>query len=272
MQTEKIKDKYIGSEGKKALYDIHLPVNDNKKLILFIHGYMGFKDWGAWNLMQEYFVSNGFGFCKLNLTHNGIGLKDVDQFTDLDAFANNSYSKEVEDVKLFIDFITDTYHSFELILMGHSRGGAIALLNGNHSKVSKIITLASISSISKRFSDNEMITNWEKEGIRYVQNQRTKQMMPHNYSQYIDFLENKETLDIHKCCLKLKKEVFVFHGENDSSVPIEEGEELANYLNVTLHKVENADHVFGASHPWIQKDLPKELKRVADKIILILNS
>ena len=43
---------YTGANGRKSLLDIVVPVNFNGRLILFIHGYMGYKDWGCWNLVE----------------------------------------------------------------------------------------------------------------------------------------------------------------------------------------------------------------------------
>jgi len=258
---------YQGSVNKKALFDLEIPNNFNQKLILFVHGYMGFKDWGAWNLMQQYFTEKDFGFCKFNLTHNGIGLTDIENFTDLEAFASNSYSKEVQDVTIMIDFIqTQIPLGTELILIGHSRGGGDVLLASNHSAISKIVTLAAISSVEKRFSDAQLLEEWKQNGVRYVTNQRTKQNLPHDYSQVEDFLTNKENLSIEKACKHLQKPILIIHGEQDVSVPIEEGLEISNWTNTPLTTIKNADHVFGSTHPWNSNELPEKLEEVCEKI------
>ena len=69
---------------------------------------MGFKDWGAWNLFAKSFTNLGFGFCKFNLTHNGGNSSNGIDFPDLDAFANNTYSKEKNDVKYLLDEIQNS--------------------------------------------------------------------------------------------------------------------------------------------------------------------
>ena len=35
-------------------------------LVIFCHGYKGYKDWGAWNLVADEFVKKGFSFVKFN--------------------------------------------------------------------------------------------------------------------------------------------------------------------------------------------------------------
>ena len=43
---------YIGSNKRASLFDLEIPEDYNGNLIVFIHGYMGFKDWGAWNILE----------------------------------------------------------------------------------------------------------------------------------------------------------------------------------------------------------------------------
>jgi pimeloyl-ACP methyl ester carboxylesterase len=254
---------YRGSNQRDSLFDLEIPADYNGNLIVFIHGYMGFKDWGAWNLFEKAFTEQGFGFCKFNLTHNGGTTSNGIDFPDLEAFANNAYSKEKKDVVFLLNEIQKHIPKNTFIhLMGHSRGGGIALLNHQDERIKSIITLAAISSVEKRFSDEAMIKSWKETGVRFVQNQRTKQAMPHNYSQYLDFIEFKDELDIEKACKTLEKPNLVIHGDKDISVPIEEGVDIATWTNSPLYTIEDADHVFGSSHPWNSSELPEKLEEI----------
>jgi pimeloyl-ACP methyl ester carboxylesterase len=254
---------YTGSQKRKSLYDLFIPENFEGDLILFIHGYMGFKDWGAWNLMGESFKKLGFGFCKFNMTHNGGTVNQPIDFSDLEAFANNTYSKEVFDVDFILQEIKKVLPETPRIhLLGHSRGGGIGLLCAKNPLVSSVTTLAGIASIESRFSNLEMIQEWKKTGVRYVQNQRTKQNMPHNYVQYLDFIENKENLNIQNACQELTKPNLVIHGDGDTSVQISEGKLIATWTNSPLYEIQNADHTFGSVHPWSEENLPEPLQEV----------
>ena len=62
---------YKGAEGRESLIDLEIPESFNGEIVIFIHGFMGFKNWGAWHLVQEYFIQQHYGFCKLNTSHNG---------------------------------------------------------------------------------------------------------------------------------------------------------------------------------------------------------
>ena len=61
-----------------------------KPLVIFSHGYKGFKDWGCWNLVAEAFKNSGFAFVKFNFSHNGGTIKQPLDFPDLDAFDENN--------------------------------------------------------------------------------------------------------------------------------------------------------------------------------------
>ncbi len=268
MKTYSLKnDCYFGSDSRKSQIDLEIPEKFNGNLILFVHGYMGFKDWGAWNLMQDYFVNLGFGFCKFNFSHNGGTFENGIDFPDLNTFSENSYSKEVFDLQQVLNYLSNHFVDLpKIILLGHSRGGGIALLNSNDSRVSKVITLAAISSIEKRFSDQKMIDMWKKKGVRFVENQRTKQQMPHSYSQVEDFLLNSDALSIQKECENLKKPILIFHGNKDVSISISEGEKIAFWTKNKLQIISEMAHDFGAKHPWESDELPGKLKEVCEKI------
>lgn len=262
---------YTGSANRASLIDISLPDTWNGTMLIFVHGYMGFKDWGAWNLMEQNFLERNIGFCKFNMSHNGANLQQAVDFPDLEAFSNNRYSYELNDLENVISFVKHEIPTIQrLVLMGHSRGGGIALLQANNQAVDAIITLAAISSIEKRFSDVQVLKDWKEKGVRFIENQRTKQQMPHQYIQVVDFLENKERLDIERACRSNQKPILVIHGDKDSSVLIDEGNEIASWTNSSIHVIKDADHVFGSSHPWKLKELPSPLNQVCERVIQFL--
>ena len=265
---------YNGSNNRKSLIDFEIPENFNSEIILFIHGFMGFKDWGAWHLVQEFFTNQGFGFCKFNLSHNGGTIENGIDFPDEVAFGLNTYSKELHDVTLVLNWIENQNVSCNKIhVIGHSRGGGIALLSANIDKrIQSVVSWAGISDIGSRFPSGKELENWRKSGVRLIQNGRTKQNLPQYYSLHEDFIENQTILSIEKACEKIQIPSCIIHGSIDTSVAVNEGIQNANRLNVPLHIIENADHVFGASHPWNSNELPLELKKVCKITLEFLTS
>lgn len=256
---------YIGSAQRKSVYDLEIPEQFNGTIILFIHGYKGFKDWGAWNLLQQAFTNSGFGFCKFNLSHNGGTVENPIDFPDLEAFANNRYSYELFDVEQLIELLSKQFPDAKIVLMGHSRGGGIALLCSNKPQVKAIITLAAISSIKSRFSNTNLIEKWKSDGVRYEENSRTNQQMPLYFTYYTDFLENQEHLDIENQCKNATIPMLHFHGSNDEAVALEEGKEIAAWTTNELIILENSNHTFETTHPWKHQTLSPALQQIVKK-------
>ena len=268
-------ENYIGSAGRTSLIDLEIPQNFNGNLIVFVHGYMGFKDWGPWNLMQTYFVERGYGFCKYNMTHNGTTPEHPMDFVALEAFGNNCYSYEKKDLLHVLDWLERRVDlsKCSLHLVGHSRGGGIALLCSDDHRVSTVTTLAAISSIAKRFTfPDETMEEWQKLGVRFVRNGRTNQDLPHYFSQYIDFQNNTKELTIQTACERIKKPLLLIHGDKDESVSISEGYDLALWSGNKLSVIQNATHTFGGSHPYDEKMLPKQIEDCCKSIVLFLQN
>ena len=213
-----IKNKLIEVENKRPIiYDL---IYDNSKInspvIIFCHGYKGFKDWGCWPIMAESFASRGFAFLKFNFSFNGGTVNNPTDFPDLKAFSENNYSKELSDINEVIDWVTNEYENNKaldienLILMGHSRGGGIATIFASEdNRIKKLITLAGVSDYESRFPKEEAFCEWKSRGVYYVKNSRTNQYMPHKFQFYKDFIENKKRLTISKS--RNKRLIFVGH-------------------------------------------------------------
>lgn len=253
---------YIGANNRINIFDILIPEIHAEGIILFLHGFMGYKDWGCWNLVQEYFSDRGYIFVKYNISHGGTTPEHPREFYDLDAFANNTYSMELFDLNQMIRLIRKEHPSLPIHLIGHSRGGGIALLESKNSEISSITSWAGICDIGIRFPANEALEIWKLKGVRYQANGRTKQDLPMNFSIYTDYLENKARLDIEQYCKESSKPTCIIHGADDISVDVTEGEKLSQWLNVKLILIENANHTFNSAEPWPKPMMPYELQLV----------
>ncbi|KMQ69112.1 alpha/beta hydrolase [Chryseobacterium sp. FH2] len=258
-------------ETKDFLADAFYPEKGGKlPLVIFVHGYKGYKDWGAWNLMAEKFAKAGFFFVKFNFSHNGTTVEDSHNFADLEAFGNNNYSKELSDLGAVIDyFIKDTQvDDQKVILIGHSRGGGISIIKTyEDERINGLITLAGVDTL-ERFPAGDALENWKEKGVYYVLNGRTKQEMPHYYQFYQDFEKDSNRFDVERAAEMAKAHVLIIHGTNDESVSVKNAEHL-HILNPNseLFLVENVNHTFGAKEPWEENDLPESLNLVTEKCI-----
>ncbi|WP_326982520.1 alpha/beta fold hydrolase [Chryseobacterium sp. MYb264] len=262
-------------ETRDFLADAYYPeTNEKLPLVIFVHGYKGYKDWGAWDLMAEKFAETGFFFVKFNFSLNGTTVEDPHNFADLEAFGNNNYSKELSDLGAVIDYFVkdEKVDEQKIILIGHSRGGGISIIKTyEDERINGLITLASVDTL-ERFPKNEAFEKWKEVGVYYVVNGRTKQEMPHYYQFYQDFAKDEHRFDVERATEMAKAHVLIIHGTNDESVSVKSAEHL-HILNPNseLYLIENANHTFGAKEPWEENEMPKDLNEVVEKSVEFIN-
>jgi pimeloyl-ACP methyl ester carboxylesterase len=262
---------YIGASGRQSLYDLVIPKDWNGKIILFSHGYMGFKDWGPWDSVMHFFVTNGYGFSKYNVSHNGATTEHPFDFHDLTSFAQNTYTKELYDFDAMLTLLKQRFPQSELYGIGHSRGGGIVAIQSGLPNLSKWVSWAGISTIENRFPEGESLKEWQKNGVRFVKNGRTLQQLPHSYLQYEDFMANKTRLNIEQACRNTTKPCLIIHGDQDTSVSIKEGKALARWTKTKLQSIAGAQHTFNTSHPWDSVNLGAALQQVCEKTLVFFN-
>jgi uncharacterized protein len=265
-----------GKHNKPILTDLFFKEsNQLKSIIIFCHGYKGFKDWGAWNLMAETFANAGFFFVKFNFSHNGGTVEQPTDFPDLEAFGNNNYSKELDDLGNVIDWISENSEIKneidlnEIYLIGHSRGAGIVLLKSNEDpRAKKVISFAGVSNYKSRFPKKEKLQEWKEKQVYFVKNGRTHQEMPHFYQFFRDFKKNEKRLNIKKATKNLEIPLLIIHGNKDTSVSINESESLHKWNSKSTFKIiENSNHVFGTSHPWDKERVSEELLEAIETAI-----
>jgi len=257
-----------GKHNKPILVDAFYISNKiPKPILIFSHGYKGFKDWGAWNIMAKIFVDAGFYFIKFNFSHNGGTAEQPIDFPDLEAFGNNNYTKELDDLETVINWVcknptlTTEANTNNITLLGHSRGGGIVSIKAEEdSRINNIISLAGVSDFKVRFSSGQHLKQWKQEGVMFVENGRTKQQMPHYFQFFEDFIKNENRLTIKRAVSNLKIPHLIIHGNDDSSVSVEEAKALHKWNPKSILKIiKGANHVFGTSHPWRKDTLTEEL-------------
>jgi dipeptidyl aminopeptidase/acylaminoacyl peptidase len=224
--------------------------------LIFVHGFKGFKDWGFGPYLGEYFGRNGFFVLTFNFSHNGIG-KNLTEFSELEKFAQNTFSLEIEELSEIISaYLTGYFGKIstkKIGLLGHSRGGAISLLTANQrNDVSAVAVWSSISKLD-RYTKKQK-EKWRKNGYFEVYNKRTKQKMKLNISLLEDVEKNgNDSLNLEKAIRYLGCPLLIAHGEQDISVPIKEAEQIYEWSNKDItefHRIALVNHTFNMKHPF----------------------
>jgi dienelactone hydrolase len=262
-----------GADNKPMALDIFFEnTRERRPVVIYVHGFNGFKDWGNFDLVAKRFVQEGYVFVKFNFSHNGTSPEHPEVFTDLIAFGNNNFTKQLKDLRIIIDWVCNPlmpYHhcidSNHIYLIGHSMGAGVSILHSaNDERVKKLITWAGISECKTPWGGwaPEIMQEWKDTGVQYYTNSRTKQQMPIYYQLYEDYIQNKEKLDIMKAIKSLNIPILICHGTSDNAVPIEKAFELKKWQPSAKLFTVDSDHVFGRRHPWISNDLPLAMEAV----------
>lgn len=272
---EKVQNLVIeGAKSKPINIDIfYNKSGTTKPIIIFCHGFKGFKNWGHFDLITEEFATQDFVFVKFNFSCNGTTLQHPLDFADLDAFGNNNFSIELDDLGLVIDFIETNAKEYEgnnqeIYLIGHSRGGGTVILKTyEDTRIKKLATWASVKDANDFFSSQDL-EKWKQENVIYTFNSRTQQNIPLYFQIYENYAENKERLDIPKASANIDIPWLIVHASGDTSVPLFCAEQLhESNKKSELCIIENADHTFGGKHPWAENTLPDDSKILVEKTI-----
>ncbi|HKT60725.1 MAG TPA: alpha/beta fold hydrolase [Gemmatimonadales bacterium] len=220
--------------------------------VIVVHGFKGFKDWGLWPSLAERIARGGLSAVTLNLS--GSGVDDSGEFVHVERFGHNTFSAELQDLRR----VTDALVCGELGvappsavgLLGHSRGGGIAVLQAAaDARVRALVTWAAISTVDRWPAAQRAA--WRAAGVNEVKNVRTGQVLPLYTDALDDVEQNAATLDIEAAARRITVPWLILHGTEDEAVSLAEGERLAAAApRARFVRIDGAGHTFGAVHPW----------------------
>lgn len=267
----------LSEEKLPIYYDLYAPVSTPGTVlpvILFIHGFKGFKDWGAFPDAFEELARAGFGVVAFNLSHNGVGENMLD-FNEPELLGKETLSRDLQDVGIVINALkTKEIDSDKAVLdtdriglIGHSRGGHTAVVAAaEFSEVHCLATWSAVADYNARWSA-QMVSDWKEKGYTEVQNSRTGQVFKLQREVYDDAVENADKLMAIRRIQELYIPSIFIAGKEDESVPFNETEKLFRKSpadDKEIRLIEGAGHTFGVSHPFEEEDFPAAFAEVLD--------
>ena len=247
------------SEGLPIRGNLAVPLNA-RALVVVVHGFKGFKDWGFFPWVAEHLCNHDFAVCRFNMSRSGIG-ENPESFERLDLFADDTYSEQIADLVSATAFAQSRV-DLPTFLLGHSRGGGIALLAADLiPRLEGVITWSAIATADRW--DEETKKQWRRHGHMDVVNQRTKQVMRMSTAILDDYEANRDQLDILRAASRLRVPLLAVHGARDESVPPSEVEEIAAAApEASKLIIESASHTYNAIHPLVH--VPRALEIAAE--------
>src|SRR6056297_3176424 len=213
------------ARGDAVDCDLRFVENERgKPVVVFCHGFKGFKDWGPFPEWGRTLARAGFVSLHMNFSYNGVHRDRPTEFTELEKFADNTFTREIDDLQAVLDAIEEgtlpdaPIDPDRIGLLGHSRGGGTVILQAERDdRVGALTTWSSVSTFVDRFSD-EQIDDWEKQGYTEIINGRTGQVMRLNKVLYADTMAHKEELDVRGAAERMDVPWLVVHARDDASV------------------------------------------------------
>ena len=244
------------SEGLPIRGNLEVPLHPHA-LVIVVHGFKGFKDWGFFPWLAETFCKQKIATCRFNMSRSGIG-ENPESFERLDLFEDDTYSGQVSDLLRVVHYVRE-HSSLPLFLLGHSRGGGVALLAAREVEMLRGVITWSAISHTDRWSAAEK-AEWRSKGFQEVVNARTKQVMRMS-TRILDDVE-QHGHDILASVQQLDVPLLAIHGVRDESVPVAELHEIARVSHdASVMTISSASHTYNAIHPLVH--IPKELSLAA---------
>lgn len=243
-----------------------------KPVVVFCHGFKGFKDWGPFPAWGRRLAESGFVSVLFNFSFNGVAPDQPTAFTELDKFAENTFTRELDDLETVLDAVTEgqlvgvPMDADRVGLMGHSRGGGTAILQAARDRrVRTLVTWSAVSGFVERFTDAQ-IEDWTRQGYTEVVNSRTGQRMRLNRILYDDARAHRDELDVQAAAASIDIPWLIVHAPDDEAVPFDEAEALHEAGSGAELVEARGGHTFGGAHPF-SDDVPASLSAVWDRTI-----
>jgi len=211
MNIQKIN--FTNAEGQQLVGRLELPINQHPhNFAIFAHCFTCNKNLSAVKNITRELTANGFGVLRFDFT--GLGESEG-------AFEDTNFSGNVEDLISASNYLKENYTAPTLFI-GHSLGGAAVIFAG--SKIPSVKAIATIGAPSNPKHVQHLIQNSVAE--INATGKANVQIGGRAFTIKKQFLEDIETKSLPQVAKKLGKALLVMHSPQDTTVGIENAEEI----------------------------------------------
>lgn len=261
-------------------YILYYKQNIRKPLIIILHGFKASKDWGFFPLLAKSIAKQVGISLIFDFSRNGKPDKNY-YFRQANKFANNTITRQIEDLKVVID----KFKKCELIsnerlsklwdgrifLLGHSLGAGIALLYTQfYNNIERISAWAPIGLLNRYSERQKQI--WKDKGYLEFQINQTRQLLRINVDYLIDIENNIEKYSISDAVKNLNILLQIIYGKEDLTITKAEIDLIKKNINqqmASIHLIKNTGHTFGYNST--NENLPIGFNEALDLTIEFFN-
>ena len=247
---------FENQEGISLAGRLELPDHTPKYFAIFAHCFTCSKDIAAASRISKSLTDFGIGVLRFDFT--GIGNSDGD-------FANSNFSSNVQDL-LAADTWLEKNYSNARLLVGHSLGGA-AVLNAAR----LLEHVKAVATIGAPFDPHHVVKNFHAD-LEEIKDKgfATVNLGSRKFTIKKQFLDDLEAQDSGNYLAKLKKAILIFHSPQDSTVGIENAQQIYQHAKhpKSFISLDGADHLLSKRHdsnfvasilaPWAERHVDLE--------------
>ncbi|MBI5852371.1 MAG: alpha/beta fold hydrolase [Planctomycetes bacterium] len=244
-------------------------------LAIFVHGFTISCEWGFWPELARRLAASGIASLRFNASGDGFGadLRTVDA---IEAVAVNTYGKELVDlasVRAYANREPDL-DARRAALVGHSRGGAVALLHARDDGRYRALALWAASDKLLRFNPSRKAL-WRARGAIDVTHFALDRRVPLLRDALDEVEDDPSRFDVLAATASLASPVLVMHGAMDRAISVGGAHAIARagrHPRSRLRIFDDAGHSFGARDPLPESahDFPARLTRLLDETVAFL--
>ncbi len=248
----------IGADGGPLRGEVRTAEGGrDRPAVVICHGFKGFKDWGFFPHVALRLARSGITAVTFNFSGSGVG-PEGEAFSEPERFSRSTPSGDGRDLAAVWDaavtgvLSTDVAPPTSVGVLGHSRGGAAAILHAaSRDDCRAIVTWAAISSYLRW--GPRTLALWREHGSLDIVNSRTGEVLPLTLDYLEDLDRNGADLDPATAAGRVSAPWLLVHGGVDETVPVREGKLLLTHASTEVARleiIEAGSHTFGAQHPW----------------------
>ena len=230
MNIQKVK--FTNAEGQQLVGRLELPLDQHPhNFAIFAHCFTCNKNLSAVKNISRELTSNGFGILRFDFT--GLGESDGD-------FENTNFSGNVEDLISASNYLKEN-HNAPTLLIGHSLGGAAAIFAA--SQIETVKAVATVGAPSNPKHVQHLIQSSIKE-IK-TNGKANVNIGGRPFTIKKQFLDDIETKSLPEVAKKLGKALLVMHSPQDTTVGIQNAEEIYHAAKhpKSFVTIDGADHL-----------------------------